>query len=368
MHGNEHSLRDVGAAVGRSLRILAVAETWQGATDYGFVRAFRNAGHSVMVCPSDRFFPSGWSSKALRIARRLLFAQLVREYNDDLLAKARALRPHLFFAYAGAYVLPATLQTIREGGTVAVNLYPDTTFRRDGGSLAGALARYDWIFQTKSFGVDDVRTVNENVSFMEHGFDAETHRRVTLDDRDRNVYACDASFIGTWSAKKGRMLADLHRVLPELRLNIWGNQWERATEGLGPGLMRSPVLGLEFSKAIAASDINLAILIEAQPGAPQGDLTTTRTFEIPAVGGFMLHERNDEVRGFFEEGRDCAMFDGLDELVAKVRHYLANPEERARIAAAGRHRALTSGYSTDAHAAKVVEKCLEIRRQRGDTT
>src|SRR5215210_401657 len=78
-------------------RILAVSHTWQGATDYGFVRAFRRAGHSVQVMSDAEFFPIGWQQARLKVARRLLAPLLVKEYQAALVAAARALRPQLFF-------------------------------------------------------------------------------------------------------------------------------------------------------------------------------------------------------------------------------------------------------------------------------
>ena len=71
----------------------------------------------------------------------------------------------------------------------------------------------------------------------------------------------------------------------------------------------------------------------------------TRTFQIPALGAFMLHERNDVVTALFEEGVEAEFFGSEDELLAKCRHYLGNPQERQRIAEAGRRRCERSGYS-----------------------
>ena len=47
-----------------------------------------------------------------------------------------------------------------------------------------------------------------------------------------------------------------------------------------------------LAAAVCAAKVNLGIMgiTEAMT-----DLTSTRTYEIPACGGFMLHERNDEV-------------------------------------------------------------------------
>ena len=75
------------------------------------------------------------------------------------------------------------------------------------------------------------------------------------------------------------------------------------------------------------------------------DLQTTRTFEIPACGAFMLAERTDEHLRLFEEGKEAAYFGSEGELLDKVRYYLDHEGERKTIAAAGRKRCLDSGYS-----------------------
>ena len=78
--------------------------------------------------------------------------------------------------------------------------------------------------------------------------------------------------------------------------------------------------------------------------------------EIPAGGGFMLAERTDEHLRLFEEGREAAYFSSHNELVDKIRYYLANESERARIARAGYERCIRDGYSFDNRIREIVER------------
>src|SRR6202035_1081868 len=96
-----------------------------------------------------------------------------------------------------------------------------------------------------------------------------------------------------------------------------------------------PIYDDDYARAISASAVNLTFLRKNNR-----DLQTTRSIEIPAIGGFMLAERTDEHRELFEEGMEAEFFGSDAELIEKCRYYLARPEERRRIADAGRRRCL----------------------------
>lgn len=355
-----------------SLRILAVADLWQGSNAYAFVRAFRRLGHSVRTVPSETFVPGRWRSRPLRALRRLLEPALVAEYTAELLREAALLRPHLFFVYKGHYVTAEAVEGIRAGGAVAVDVYPDVSVLAHGRHIPRALPAYDWVFTTKKFGLGDMARLLgvERASFLPHGFDPEVHRPLPLDAEDRAAYACDVSFVGTWSPKKQafleRLAAHLDAQAPPLqtaRLRVWGEQWEPARRTLGSRLEGRPVLGLEYAKAIAASRVNLGILSEARQGASSGDQITSRTFHIPACGGFLLHERTAELAEHLREGAECAAFAGPEEMAEQAVRYLGQEEERARMAAAGLRR-VAAEASIEHRAAVVLAKVAELRGAR----
>jgi hypothetical protein len=187
-----------------------------------------------------------------------------------------------------------------------------------------------------------------SVSFLAPGFDPELHRPIDLSPGERERLGCDVSFIGTWSPKKERSLSALRDALPEVNLRIWGYQWEkRTTNSLDGAVAGTGIIGDDYTRAIRASSICLGLLSEARTGSSSGDLITARTFQIPACGTFMLHERNDEVIRYFTEGADAEFFDSDEELAAKVRRYLKDNDARQRIAEAGLRRSLGSDYSID---------------------
>jgi hypothetical protein len=66
----------------------------------------------------------------------------------------------------------------------------------------------------------------------------------------------------------------------------------------------------------------------------KGDLNM-RTFEGMATGSFMLTSCNDEVATVFEDGKHLVLYKDLDDMVEKVKYYLAHDDEREAIAKAG---------------------------------
>jgi spore maturation protein CgeB len=346
----------------KSLRILAVAQTWQGSNSYAYVRAFQRMGHSVMLMAPESFVPL-WRRKYLRAVRHLLEPALVQEYTDALVTEARHLQPHLFFVFKGIYVTAKAIRAIRDTGAVAINFFPDIGILAHGKYIPEALPHYDWVFTTKSFGAGDMERLLGiyNVSFLPHSFDPEVHVTVALDDNDHTRYDCDVSFIGTWSPKKQKLLERVHKEFPGVRFRIWGAQWESARHSLSERIEGRGVVGIEYAKALIASKINLAILREVQVGASSGDQITSRTFHIPATGAFMLHERTGEFLQYFEEGKECACFETPNELRDKIAYYLDHEKERLAMAASGRQRSIQSGYSVDCRANEILAKIAEIR-------
>lgn len=72
----------------------------------------------------------------------------------------------------------------------------------------------------------------------------------------------------------------------------------------------------------------------------QSDIVTLRVFDVLACGGFLITPYSDDLPELFRVGEELETWRSIPELVAKVEHYLAHPDDRARIAAAGRARVL----------------------------
>lgn len=332
--------------------------------------ALRRRGHSIQVIDEHQFSGATWRSTPARLLRRLLRPILARELYLEARRLADAFRPQGLFVFKGSLVHPDVVRFYKEGGIPTVNFYPDVSFLVHGHYIPRALPLYDHVFTTKSWGIADMQAQLgvKSISFLEHGFDPEIHRPLPLDEEDRARYGCDVAFIGSWSPKKEQLLGALRRALPGASMKIWGSFWDNAQiPELLSSIQGGHVIGDEYTKALLGAKICLAVLSEGRKGASSGDLITSRTFNIPACGPFMLHERNEESLRYFKEGEEAAFFDGPEELVQQVDCYLRQPNDRETVARRGRERCLNSGYSLDDRMRKVVEVFHDLRARNLQT-
>lgn len=90
----------------------------------------------------------------------------------------------------------------------------------------------------------------------------------------------------------------------------------------------------ERAKIFTNSKINLNTL---HMGEVRG--VNVRLFEIAGACGFQLASYRDEIKEFFEIGKEIDTFSSFEELVEKIDFYLKNDELREKIAKAGYERA-----------------------------
>jgi hypothetical protein len=351
----------------QSIRILCIGETWLGSDPHGAFLGFRRLGHSVHIIDESNFVSQAWHSTAARVIRKLFRPILVRELYLEARRAAHTFKPQGVFVFKGNSVHPNVIRFYRQAGVPTVNFYPDVSFQVHGKYIPKALPLYDHVFTTKSWGIADMHNQLglKSVSYLEHGFDPDVHRPLPLSDEDKQAYGCDVVFIGTWSPRKEELIGFLRKKMPQVVVKIWGSQWDKSrTPGLCPCVMGTEVIGDDYVRALLGGSIALGLLSEKRKGASSGDLTTSRTFNIPACGAFMLHERTQEVLRYFIEGEEAAFFASPDELVRQVTHYLSHPPERENVARAGRERSLVAGYSLDCRMQKVVDYFSNFREQR----
>jgi spore maturation protein CgeB len=253
----------------------------------------------------------------------------------------------------GVWILPSTLDKIRAFTCAKIVHYsPDAHFFDNRSRhFYECIPRYDLIVTTKPFELAEYRKHGAvNVQLVLQGFDPRFAEYPRCES-DGEAWGSDVSFVGHCQPHYARRLEFLARTA---NVSVYGPNWPRyaRTHRWARRVVKGPgAWGDDYLKVLAHSRIVLGLLGKHIP-----ETTTTRTFEIPALGSFLLAERTEEHQALFREGVEAEFFGDDCEMRDKVDYYLHNDDARRRIAAAGRVRCHQSGYSSEAQLTKILTR------------
>jgi spore maturation protein CgeB len=316
----------------------------------------QSLGYEVVPFDMGRQLRSG-ARLAQDFGWRFSAGPALRRLNADLISAADTLDQSIDVVWIdkGQWIYPQTLQRLREKTRAVLAHYtpdPAVTFQRLKSRLfLPSIPLYDVIFTTKPFEVETYRREGaKDVRLVHQSYDDSRLVPQTLSEADRRRFGSEVCFIGQYTSHYARLLRAAARSGMQMR--VWGPQWRSR-------LWRNPwarnafagdgVWGADYGRALSAADIALCLLSKRYP-----ETTTTRTFEIPACGTFMLAERTDAHQELYEEGREAEFFGTEDELIDKLRFYRTNEVARRRIAAAGHARCVRDGYGNRARMSRML--------------
>lgn len=308
--------------------MVFAGDFWDGASGAGLAEGFRRCGWAVQEVDRAKFALPRTRSLVSRIASRLTANETAHAFREAVFRECSVLKPDVLLTIKGAGLDIATLRRLRVMRIPAVIFYPDVNFDHPHVSV-DSFAEYELFVTTKSFQVEYLSDLlgADRVAYVPHGYVDGTHTPLFGPGDVPNSF--DIFYAGNHSADKQVWLERLAEGVPEASIGIVGNRWEQAAGG---PLHRAAFLGerlaVAYAQSIQQARINVAVHFGAAPNG-WADLVSTRTFEIPACKGFMLHIDNAEVREFFDVGTEIDTFASAEELCDKVRFYLDRPELRA---------------------------------------
>jgi spore maturation protein CgeB len=338
------------------VRILYTGPLTEGHTCDLRRRALQRLGHEVVGLDYLQYCKP-YSRLSRHLQWRFRSGPMVAAYNQALENTLSNYRPDVLWVDKGIFIRKSVLQQARKKAGKLVHYSPDNYFIRQNSSrhLSASLSLFDLVVTTKTSNVMPLKEAGaRRVKLSGNAFDPEIHKPLDLSDEDKQKYECEVSFIGRWEPLRESWLNEL--LACGLNVSIGGSSWHRARRKMVRQALRGEVLGVEYAKAINAAKINLAFLSRTA-----GDNITQRSVEIPACGGFMLAERTREHLDHFREDVEAGFFDGLDELKARIEHFLREPAIRTKIAEAGRERCRLSGYSYDTRLQAIIDETFDAR-------
>ena len=304
--------------------------TW-GSTSLQRYNALSEIFNSSYMVDSRRAFPDKKSGRTIlkSIQGRLGFGNILSSTSKIIYQEALRFKPDIIWVDGGFLVTKKVINSLKELDITMVHYTPDSISAPGMSNLCfkSAISAYNFLITTKT---QDINLYNKykakNIIFSQQGYDPEIHSKVSLTANDLLEFGCDVAFIG--HCMKHRMeLMEFLLNESDFNIKIYGTGWNnrRASNKL-KNSFQGPAIDINYAKAINGSKISLGLLNHEAK-----DQITTRSFEIPSSGGFLLAERTDQHIEILKEGIDASYFSSKEELLSKVKYYLRNEDDRLKI-------------------------------------
>ncbi len=340
------------------MRLLYIGQLWKGSTALDRMHALRRLGVDPLGFDTTAFSLAGF-----RIERSLLFrAQIGRgiiALNRDIQAFASGREFDGIWVDKGVWIWPETLSILKSaaGRRFAVHYTPDAQLLSNRSRhFDNCIPLYDLLVTTKRFELEGYKIAGaRDIMLVLQGYGDRFAPVDGISSSDPEL-SSEVCFIGHCQPHYAARIKAASSVVEGFR--VWGPRWPRYARlhaWARPIVQCEGLWGDRYCAALRSTKIALGLLSKVIP-----ETTTTRTFEIPASGVFMLAERNSDHLALFEEAKEAEFFASDEELKDKICFYLANGDARARIAAEGRKRCVKSGYSDQHQLRRVLSRMSEL--------
>jgi spore maturation protein CgeB len=268
---------------------------------------------------------------AFNHSRRDWRSSVKAEMNRDLVVRigqwVAEERPDVIFTYfSGELVFPETVQALRSFGVPMIHFSLNDK-EHFVGKVRGGLAFgsrdicrwFDLCWTSTEDALKKYCVEGALPVYLPEGANPELHRPWELEK------IIDVSFVGQCYGNRPETIRSLREA--GIRVEAYGYGWPNG-----------PLSIEEMVRLYAKSRINLGF------GGVEGHEETYclkgRDFEIPMSGGLYLTEHHPELERVYDLGKEIVTYRGFDDLLANIRHLLADPQRAEAIRQAGFRRAL----------------------------
>lgn len=299
----------------------------------------RNLHHPLRHFPNLFVEHFDFMAEGRRVGRETMAA--------SLLARVRDFKPNLLFLVGADddHDPPRDLiHEITEATDTATLLWVRDDHRRFEDYSSRWAPVLDWIVTTDRDALSQYHDLGEGhkAILSQYGVNHRLHRPTY------GLSPIPVSFVGRPDGDREAIVEGLRRA--GIGLEVFGHGWRQDA--------RLPFH--EMVRVFSRSRINLNLT--GSSDAP-GQQIKRRNFEVPGCHGFLLTKRVRSLEDYFEIGNEVAVFEDTDDLLDKIRYYLAHENERRRIATLGYARCLRE--HTWEHRLQAVFDHIGFSRGRG---
>lgn len=326
-------------------RLLYFGQASWGCTSLQRFNALAEVVGETYLVDSRLVFPDKGAGRSIfkSIQGRIGHGPLIKLTEKLLLKEVIRFAPDTVWVDGGFLVSARILAQLKSRGIRLIHYTPDSISApgMSNRCFRSAINRYDVLITTKSQDLDYYeKNRAKKTLFTYQGFDPSTHTVPEFNQGDLEQFQSDVVFVGHYMKRRHHFLEHLS-AHSSANIALYGTGWDN--NRLSPSLraaVRGPAYGDQYAKAIRYTGISLGFL-----NTEVKDTFTTRTFEIPACGGFLLAERTPDHQKLFEEGVEAEFFDSPEELLQKTEYYLQQVDKRIQIAKNGQEKILGGKFS-----------------------
>jgi len=263
------------------------------------------------------------------IHHRLNIGYGVYKLNKQVCRIVEELEPDLIWVDNKPYLTAKTLRRIikKLPKTKIINLVTDDANGRykSAWRLTRQTAKYyhhHFVQRTENFE-EYFSWGAKKVDYCLRSFDPQFHKIVHLTTLEKEEFGCDVGFIGTYENERAEYIAYL--INNGIPVKVVGDGWvgKKYWDIIKPHFVRKSIYSEEYVKRLNAIKVVLHFI-----RVGNRDQQDSRTFEIPACGGFLLAERTPVHEKIFQEDIDAVFFDHKEELLEKCKKYLKDDYTR----------------------------------------
>jgi spore maturation protein CgeB len=347
------------------MKILVVGDGHSVIHEVAVVGAFKQLGHQVEPFYWQNYFSASNPLVGLwrRVQNKFLIGPTINRLNRDLVKKAVEFGPQLIFIYRGTHITPRTLIELK----LALSVCELFGYNNDDPFAAGhppwlwrhfmkCVPIYDVVFAYRHRNLDDLLKIGaKRVELLRSWYLPELHKSTGINPN----YRSDCMFVGHYEGD-GRAECLEALIMSGVNLKLFGpykglkeSGWEIPISNSNILHRLLPVLylsGQEYVKALSSTSIALCFLSKLNK-----DTYTRRCFEIPAIGAVLFSEYSDDLASMFIDGEEAVFFRNKEELVHKVKYYLAHEDQLQRIRENGTSRVIRDSHDIYSRLRTVLE-------------
>lgn len=261
----------------------------------------------------------------------------ISRYNQELVRLVDEANPDAVLVLKGEIIHPETAAKLSDRATTVLWCYDKAT--RYPNVVEGA-HHYDLFYTFEPSDADQLGGNGVEARYLPMAYDPYYYQK--LEGADEPIDVC---FVGRMYPHRRRLLHEIVRHNPDLRVEVWGKAWswynpftqyeyKVRRPQLGDAINNHDVHHTDINKIYNASKVCLNIHSHQ---SRQG--VNPRTFEIPGSGALELVDRKGKLTEAFEVGDELACYTDIDDAAEKIRYYVDNPAERRRVAERGHQKA-----------------------------